>query len=67
MTSEFRVIPCELTRRVEELYILAEQLNREIVLLQDIEERLNIMWEGESRLLFHRSFMTLIVYRTIGS
>lgn len=62
MATEFRVTLYELIRRVEELYALAEQLQREIFILEGIEGRLNMMWEGEARALFHQYF-TRDLYR----
>lgn len=57
MTTSYRVFLHDLSMKIEELNVLAEQLRREILILEAIEDRLNGMWEGESRAIFHEAFV----------
>lgn len=57
MTTSYRVFLQELSVRAEELNVLADRLRIEIMALEAIENRLNGMWEGESRVLFHEAFL----------
>ena len=57
MTTSYRVFLHDLSLKIEELNVLAEQLRRETIALEAIEDRRNGMWEGESRAIFHEAFV----------
>jgi WXG100 family type VII secretion target len=56
--SQVQITPAQVRARADELRAQNAQLKAQIELLDETEQSLNTMWEGEARNAFHNAFQT---------